>query len=192
MVASLVQQLAAFASADTQTQGDAVAAAWLHDTIEDTGETPASLKAAGISQRAIEAVIALTRTDEVADDDYYAAVKAQPIALLVKTADLASNLAPERVEQLDGSTRMRLDKKYTHALAERNNWKADGSPRERPFQIVARRLGAFFGDPRREIDILTAHVFAYRGRAAFPDEPLIGRVRALFNGECHSRPLRVT
>lgn len=42
-----------------------------------------------------------------------------------------------------------------------NNWKADGSARERPFQIVARRLGAFFGDPRREIDILTAHVFAY-------------------------------
>ncbi|MEZ5093547.1 hypothetical protein [Nocardioides sp.] len=42
-----------------------------------------------------------------------------------------------------------------------NNWKADGSPRERPFQIVSRRLGAFFGDPRREIDVLSAHVFAY-------------------------------
>jgi hypothetical protein len=42
-----------------------------------------------------------------------------------------------------------------------SNWKADGSPRERPFQIVARRLGAFFGDPRREIDVLSVHVFAY-------------------------------
>lgn len=42
-----------------------------------------------------------------------------------------------------------------------NNWKADGTARERPFQIVARRLGAFFGDPRREIDVLSAHVFAY-------------------------------
>lgn len=42
-----------------------------------------------------------------------------------------------------------------------NNWKEDGSPRERPFQIVARRLGAFFGDPRREIDVLSVHVFAY-------------------------------
>lgn len=42
-----------------------------------------------------------------------------------------------------------------------NNWKADGSPRERPFHLVARRLGAFFGDPRREIDVLSAHVFGY-------------------------------
>jgi len=42
-----------------------------------------------------------------------------------------------------------------------NNWKVDGSPRERPFQLVSRRLGAFFGDPRREIDVLSLHVFAY-------------------------------
>lgn len=42
-----------------------------------------------------------------------------------------------------------------------NNWKADGSAREKPFQIVARRLGAFFGEPRREIDVLSVHVFAY-------------------------------
>jgi hypothetical protein len=42
-----------------------------------------------------------------------------------------------------------------------NNWKEDGSPRERPFQTVSRRLGAFFGDPRREIDVLSVHVFAY-------------------------------
>jgi hypothetical protein len=42
-----------------------------------------------------------------------------------------------------------------------NNWKEDGSPRERPFQTVSRRLGAFFGDPRREVDVLSVHVFAY-------------------------------
>ncbi|WP_460814153.1 hypothetical protein [Nocardioides korecus] len=42
-----------------------------------------------------------------------------------------------------------------------SNWKADGSARERPFQVVARRLGAFFGDPRREVDVLSAHIFAY-------------------------------
>ena len=42
-----------------------------------------------------------------------------------------------------------------------NNWKADGSARERPFQIVARRIGAFFGDARREIDVQSAHICAY-------------------------------
>lgn len=42
-----------------------------------------------------------------------------------------------------------------------NNWKADGSAREKPFHIVQRRIGAFFGDPRREVDLLSAHIFAY-------------------------------
>lgn len=53
------------------------------------------------------------------------------------------------------------DAHHLFLIVPRNNWKADGSARERPFQLVARRLGAFFGDPRREIDVLTAHVFAY-------------------------------
>ncbi|MET4098994.1 hypothetical protein ABIB37_001231 [Agrococcus sp. UYP10] len=41
------------------------------------------------------------------------------------------------------------------------NFRADGSARERPYSVVVRRLAAFFGDPRREIDVLTAHVFGY-------------------------------
>ena len=53
------------------------------------------------------------------------------------------------------------DAQHLFLIVPRNNWKEDGSPRERPFQIVARRLGAFFGDPRREIDVLSVHVFAY-------------------------------
>ena len=53
------------------------------------------------------------------------------------------------------------DSHHLFLIVPHNNWKADGSARERPFQIVARRIGAFFGDPRREIDVLTAHVFAY-------------------------------
>lgn len=42
-----------------------------------------------------------------------------------------------------------------------SNWKPDGSAREKPFPIVARRLGAFFGNPRREIDVVSLHVFGY-------------------------------
>jgi hypothetical protein len=53
------------------------------------------------------------------------------------------------------------DAHHLFLIVPRNNWKADGTPRERPFQVVARRLGAFFGDPRREIDVLSVHVFAY-------------------------------
>lgn len=53
------------------------------------------------------------------------------------------------------------DAHHLFLIVPHNNWKEDGSPRERPFQTVARRLGAFFGDPRREIDVLSVHVFAY-------------------------------
>ncbi len=31
------------------------------------------------------------------------------------------------------------------------------------FLRVCRRLGAFFGDPRREVDVLSLHVFGYGG-----------------------------
>lgn len=53
------------------------------------------------------------------------------------------------------------DAHHLFLIVPHNNWKGDGTPRERPFQTVARRLGAFFGDPRREIDVLSVHVFAY-------------------------------
>jgi hypothetical protein len=41
------------------------------------------------------------------------------------------------------------------------NWNERGGVRERPFLRVGRRLGAFFGDPRREIDVLSLHLFGY-------------------------------
>ena len=42
-----------------------------------------------------------------------------------------------------------------------SNWKPDGGAREKPYPIVARRLGAFFGNPRREIDVVSLHVYGY-------------------------------
>lgn len=41
------------------------------------------------------------------------------------------------------------------------NWNAAGGARERPYARVVARVGAFFGDPRREVDVLSAHVFGY-------------------------------
>lgn len=118
MVASLVQLLPDFTAADPSTQEAAVCAAWLYDVIEDTPVTADELAAAGLSPEVVAAVVALTRTPDVQPDDYYAAIRVQPVAKLVKTADLASNLAPERVAQLDTATRERLAKRYSHALEE--------------------------------------------------------------------------
>jgi len=41
------------------------------------------------------------------------------------------------------------------------NWNGNGVPRERPFLRVVQRIGAFFGDPRREVDVISAHIFGY-------------------------------
>lgn len=48
-----------------------------------------------------------------------------------------------------------------------SNFKSDGSARERPFQRVTHRAKSFFGDERRQIDIVSLHVFGY-GREGLP------------------------
>jgi hypothetical protein len=56
------------------------------------------------------------------------------------------------------------DVQHLFLLVPNSNWRASGLPRERPFVRVTHRMGAFFGDPRREIDVLSCHVFGYGGR----------------------------
>lgn len=41
------------------------------------------------------------------------------------------------------------------------NQTRDGGGREKPYAVVARRLGAFFGNRRREIDVVSLHVYGY-------------------------------
>lgn len=53
------------------------------------------------------------------------------------------------------------DAQHLFLIVPNSNWKQDGGARERPFVRVCHRMGAFFGDARREIDVLTCHVFGY-------------------------------
>jgi hypothetical protein len=57
------------------------------------------------------------------------------------------------------------DAQHLFLIVPNANWNESGDARERPFNRVTARLGAFFGDPRREIDVLSTHVFGY-GRNA--------------------------
>lgn len=41
------------------------------------------------------------------------------------------------------------------------NWDAHGNRRGSPFESSRRRLAVFFGDERREVDVLSVHLFAY-------------------------------
>lgn len=95
----------------------AVAAAWLHDVVEDTPVTLADLEDSFPTEVTI-AVDALTRRPGEAPADYYARVRAVPLALTVKLADLADNSDPQRLARLDVATRERLIAKYARARAE--------------------------------------------------------------------------
>ena len=41
------------------------------------------------------------------------------------------------------------------------NWNEAGTAREHPYARVLTRLSSFFGDPRREVDVVSVHVFGY-------------------------------
>jgi (p)ppGpp synthase/HD superfamily hydrolase len=65
----------------------------LHDSIEDTSVTADDLREAGIPERVVEAVVALTHREEDSYEAYVEALAPNPLAREVKLADLADNLA---------------------------------------------------------------------------------------------------
>ena len=58
-------------------------------------------------------------------------------------------------------THIAPDAQHLFLVVPNANWSASGRARERPFVRVSLRLSAFFGDPRREVDVLSAHIFGY-------------------------------
>lgn len=75
-------------------EGDeTIAAAWLHDTLEDCGLTTDELRAQGISERVASAVLVLTHMPDEPYDNYIRGIKADPIARSVKLADILHNLS---------------------------------------------------------------------------------------------------
>ena len=71
-------------------------AAVLHDVLEDTPVTVDELRAEGLPDDVIDAVIVLTRRDGTSYEDYIERVALNPIARDVKAADIADNLANNR------------------------------------------------------------------------------------------------
>ena len=80
---------------------DEVVVAWLHDVVEDTEVTLQEVEHE-FGPTVAAAVDAITlRPDEADSANYYARVKANPVALRVKAADLADNTDPARLALLD-------------------------------------------------------------------------------------------
>nr|WP_240434516.1 HD domain-containing protein [Streptomyces sp. YIM 130001] len=94
-----------------------IAAAWLHDSVEDDALSPEWLAEAALSERTKDIVRALTKQPGEDPQAYADRILATDGARLVKAADLAHNAGRKRLAVLDGPTRERLTRKYADMRA---------------------------------------------------------------------------
>ncbi|MFI9598322.1 HD domain-containing protein [Streptomyces sp. NPDC052043] len=94
-----------------------IAAAWLHDSVEDGVLSEQWLREAALSRRTQDIVRAVTKREGEDPEAYARRILAVPGALLVKEADLAHNADPVRLAVLDEATRDRLTGKYARMRA---------------------------------------------------------------------------
>ncbi|WP_407549962.1 HD domain-containing protein [Streptomyces sp. Pv4-95] len=89
-----------------------IAAAWLHDAVEDDALSRIGLDDAALTPATKDMVLAVTKRPGEPVEAYTARILATPGALLIKEADLAHNADPARLAVLDAATRDRLTAKY--------------------------------------------------------------------------------
>ncbi|MFF8368613.1 HD domain-containing protein [Streptomyces lydicus] len=108
------EHLAAVAAGVRERGGsdEQIAAAWLHDAVEDAALSAEWLAGAALSEATKAMVLAVTKRTGEPLAEYTARILATPGALLVKESDLAHNADPARLAVLDAPTRDRLTAKY--------------------------------------------------------------------------------
>jgi len=82
----------------------------LHDLVEDTEWTIEALRLEGFSEEIIEAVDTLTHQEQDSYEEYIQRIKANPLALKVKLADLKDNLDITRISKLTEKDLKRIEK----------------------------------------------------------------------------------
>lgn len=131
-VAQKVTRVPGFAALSAAEQTAVVCASWLHDVLEDSGQNgfPPVLKEDlvnwGFDHQTVSLVELLSRGYwinrheffEADKEAYYLKIAANPLAKLVKIADLADNTNHARMDQVDLTKRTQLRKKYEHASLE--------------------------------------------------------------------------
>ena len=84
----------------------------LHDVVEHTDTTLADLRRLGFATEIVEAVDAVTKANGESLKEYLARVKANPLALIVKKADLSHNADPARQSGLSEESRVQMLEKH--------------------------------------------------------------------------------
>lgn len=91
-------------------------AALLHDVVEDTEITLEHLRGAGYDERTIDIVDLLTKKKGQPNEEYYALIRENEDAVIVKLADVYHNSDEDRLAALPAETRIRLRDKYSKAI----------------------------------------------------------------------------
>ena len=90
---------------------------WLHDVLEDTSCTVADLAELNFSREVIAAVNAITQFQGESLDDYWARVRANPLARVVKVkGDIPDNSDERRLDFLPEHLQVKLRNKYARAM----------------------------------------------------------------------------
>jgi (p)ppGpp synthase/HD superfamily hydrolase len=105
-----------FKNLDALTREDCEVAALLHDVIEDTSITAEDLLAMGFSPRSIKLVQLLTKDKTKPKEEYFVPISEEPLARMIKLADIADNRNRKRVAGLDSEVAERLKQKYIYAM----------------------------------------------------------------------------
>ena len=137
----------------------AVALGLLHDVVEKAGTTLDELLVMVGDERLVALVDMLTRRDDESDEEYLSRCVADPIALVVKRADLRDKLtAPD--SQVDYPTVLELQGQARERLALLDRLAPDG-PRPRAVRPAGRTIRPDKvprDQPRAQnIDLLVAH-----------------------------------
>lgn len=102
--------------AEQMTDETTTCIALLHDVVEDTDITLAQLREMGFPDIVVDAVEVLTREHSVPYQEYIKRVKSNPLARIVKLADLEHNSDMSRLQEIDERSKS-LAKRYEKARA---------------------------------------------------------------------------
>jgi hypothetical protein len=83
---------------------------------------------------------------------------------LVDHTDLSVVEHRRATEQPSAGLHPSNDARHLFLVVPVTNTNEEGRVREHPFRAVSRRMATFFGDPRREVDVVSVHVFGYGAR----------------------------
>ena len=105
-----------FHLAEQMSKEETVVIALLHDVIEDAEYTIQDIADMGFPQVVLDALMCLTHDKAVPYMDYISKIKQNPLARVVKLADLQHNSDVSRLNSVDEETVQRIQK-YKKAIA---------------------------------------------------------------------------